>query len=178
MSRRPLPYEPIPVDTAKASSTNRNFSVNPNAKVPRSSTATPPCSIPARSCFISARRPESSCRQDTRGAASCCRGCSSCRRRWLIRNRSTSRLRAGEDRIRDNLTPSSAAPLRNHQTPSGQQQVYARRHYTVVDMNVWAGAVIPNVLGERLGEIPEPEALPTRSAPSRRRKSGRPEGQA
>ena len=61
-----IPYEAIPVDTRKGDQHKPDFlrSIR-TPRCRRSSTATPPCSIPARSCSISPRRPASSCRRKT-----------------------------------------------------------------------------------------------------------------
>jgi hypothetical protein len=71
-----LPYEAIPVDTRKGDQHKPEYlAINPNAKVPPSSMATPLCSTATRSCFISPRKRENFCRNTPpRRGANCCRG--------------------------------------------------------------------------------------------------------
>ncbi len=163
---------------ARAISTSRNIS--PSIRTPRcrrSSTATPPCSIPTRSCFISARRPASSCRPIRRQGARRVAVVADVRR---LRRRAVRRpvgafpqLRAGEDRIRHQpLHLRSAAPFRHSRCASGQAEIHARRHlHHRRHGGVGLGAADP---GDRSARTPGPSSRTssvwsTRSAPARRR---------
>ena len=172
---------PIPVDTRKGEQHKPEYlAINPNAKVPASSTATRRCSTAMRSCSISPRRPANSCPRHAQGAwrTAFVADVRRFRRRSLCRPVGAFRSYAPE-KIPYAINRYAFEAQRHFgilDARLAKQKYMLGEVYTIVDMAVWGWArALPIVLGEsRLGEIPEFEAACRRD----QRPAGGPAGRA